>query len=76
MARDLANGALYAFANRERPKPEWACIPVMGEQERREAQERSERDTIRTLVVIANAGPLAFIGATLMRLRRDREQRP
>ena len=72
-----ADGALYAFANRERPaKHGWRCIAVAGEQEQREAQERSERDTIRTLAVIGNAGPLACIAATLVRRRRDRERMP
>ncbi len=69
-----ADGALYAFANRERPPITPGCwLSTSSQWEQREAQLKFERDLTRVSVLAVNVGAIGCIGATLLRLRRDRD---
>jgi hypothetical protein len=69
-----ADGALYAFANRERPPITPGCwLSTSSRCEQREAQLRLERDLTRVSALVVNVAAISCIGATLLRLRRDRD---
>jgi hypothetical protein len=70
-----ADVAIYAYAARELPRPEWgSCLNPRDERETRAAAARFESHAIGASAMIVNGATFACICATLIRRRRDRER--